>query len=431
MVSGGAHSSQILRFAQDKLLKVGGSCARFMRIVHFSDTHLGYHKYQKLDSRTGLNQREQDVYDAFEFVISTILRSQPDLVLHAGDLFDSFHPSNRTLSFCLEQLKRLTAEVPQSSTKFSEVKDSGYPSAIRRHNPLPPLVRGRIPIVIISGNHSWPKQQIKGSVFSVLSQFPGIHAVHNETYQLLRFNGISVHATPHCASQEKLEAELSKVTPDPNADYNVAILHASIPYIATNFYVEPSQISVNPDKLLELEMDYIALGHSHCAKVVQENACYCGSTERFSFIESDEQKKFLEVDLANPSPKKQIITHTIPTRPMECIEIDAYGLSAKKIIEQIREDVKFRDIENAIVLVQLIGINRAAFNTLDFRSLSALFEKAFHVEYLPQFYSGVEIPDSIRLVKSMQEDFKIFISEQEMDEQEREELLKLGLEYLR
>ena len=311
-----------------------------MKIVHFSDTHLGYHKYQKLDSRTGLNQREQDVYDAFEFVISTILRIQPDLVLHAGDLFDSFHPSNRTLSFCLEQLGRLTAEV-EGSVKLSTNR----------------WLKG-IPIVIISGNHSWPKQQIKGSVFSVLSQFPGVHAVYNETYQLLRFHGISIHAIPHCASQEKLEEELSKVTPDPNADYNVAILHASIPHIATNFYIEPSQISVNPDKLLELEMDYIALGHSHCAKV------------------------------------------------------------------------KLRDIGNAIVSVQLIGVNRAAFNALEFRRLSALFEKAFHVEYMPHFYSDVEIPDSIRLVKSLQEDFKIFISEQEISEQEREELLKLGLEYL-
>ncbi len=52
------------------------------------------------------------------------------------------------------------------------------------------------------------------------------------------------------------------------------------------------------------------------------------------------------------------------------------------------------------------------------------------VEYMPHFYSDVEIPDSIGLVKSLQEDFKIFISEQEINEQEREELLKLGLEYL-
>ncbi|MBC8233349.1 hypothetical protein H8E77_27695 [bacterium] len=49
---------------------------------------------------------------------------------------------------------------------------------------------------------------------------------------------------------------------------------------------------------------------------------------------------------------------------------------------------------------------------------------------MPHFYSDVEIPDSIGLVKSLQEDFKIFISEQEINEQEREELLKLGLEYL-
>ena len=141
-----------------------------------------------------MNQRKQDVYDAFEFVISTILRIQPDLVLHAGDLFDSFHPSNRTLSFCLEQLRRLTVEV----------KDFGEPPANRR-------LTG-IPIVIISGNHSWPKQQIKGSVFSVLSQFPGVHTVYNETYQLLRFDAISAHAIPHCASQEKKEANVSKLT---------------------------------------------------------------------------------------------------------------------------------------------------------------------------------------------------------------------------
>jgi DNA repair exonuclease SbcCD nuclease subunit len=343
-------------------------------------------------------------------------------VLHAGDLFDSFHPSNRTLSFCLEQLGRLTAEVPRNSKKLSEAGDASYPSVADRQL--------GIPIVIISGNHSWPKQQIKGSVFSVLSQFPGVYAVYNETYQLLRFNGISVHAIPHCTSQETLEAELGKVAPDPEADYNVAIMHASIPNIATNFYVEPSQISINPDRLLELEMDYIALGHSHCAKVVQENACYSGSTERFSIIESDEQKKILEIDLTNTSLKERITTHIIPTRPMKCIEIDAYSLSAKEITKQVREEVEVKDTENAIVLVQLIAVNRAVFNALDFRRLSALFERAFHVEYLPQFYSNIEIPESIKLVKSLQEDFKIFISEQEMNEYEREELLKLGLEYL-
>jgi DNA repair exonuclease SbcCD nuclease subunit len=383
-----------------------------MKIVHFSDTHLGYHKYQKLDSRTGLNQREQDVYDAFEFVISKIIQLQPDLVIHAGDLFDSFHPSNRTLSFCLEQLGRLKTEVGDFEGQSATHRLTG------------------IPIVIISGNHSWPKQRIKGSVFSILSQFPGVYAVYNETYQILRFNGISVHAIPHCASQERLEAELGKVTPDPNADYNVAIIHASIPHIAINFYVEPSQISVNPDKLLELEMDYIALGHSHCAKVVQQNACYSGSTERFSFIEAGEQKRVLEIDLSNPSIKERIISHIIPTRPMESIDINAYGLSAKKIIERIREAIKDRDIENAIILIRLIDVNRAIFNVLDFRQLSDLFQKAFHIEYLPKFYAEAEIRDSVKFVRSLQGDFKIFMSEQEMNKREREELLKLGLEYL-
>jgi len=75
-----------------------------MKIVHFSDTHLGYSDYGRFDSESGINKRENDVYDVFKEIVDYIIKTKPDLVIHAGDLFDSIRPSNRAISVALEQI---------------------------------------------------------------------------------------------------------------------------------------------------------------------------------------------------------------------------------------------------------------------------------------------------------------------------------------
>lgn len=95
-----------------------------MKIFHFSDTHLGYYNYDKVTEK-GVNAREQDFYDAFVFVIKQILERKPDLVIHSGDFFHKPSPTNRAMTFALEQLRILS--------------------------------KANIPIVIIWGNHSTPK----------------------------------------------------------------------------------------------------------------------------------------------------------------------------------------------------------------------------------------------------------------------------------
>ena len=49
-----------------------------MKIIHFSDTHLGFSEYSKLDPETGINQREQDFYNAWNYIIDDILKQKPE-----------------------------------------------------------------------------------------------------------------------------------------------------------------------------------------------------------------------------------------------------------------------------------------------------------------------------------------------------------------
>src|SRR4030042_6317452 len=117
-----------------------------MRIVHVSDTHLGFSAFSKVDEASGLNLREMDFYKAFEEFLDLAPRAKPDLVLHTGDLFDSVRPSNRALSLAVEQLLR-----------FSE---------------------SEIPVVLIAGNHSTPKPRETGSVFRLFEHLKGIYPIY-------------------------------------------------------------------------------------------------------------------------------------------------------------------------------------------------------------------------------------------------------------
>lgn len=47
-----------------------------MRVLHFSDTHLGYQAFDVVNAQS-INAREQDMYDAFERVVERILRCGP------------------------------------------------------------------------------------------------------------------------------------------------------------------------------------------------------------------------------------------------------------------------------------------------------------------------------------------------------------------
>ena len=78
-----------------------------MLFSHISDTHLGLVQY-------GSNEREEDVYDAFNQAIDISIRDKVDFVIFAGDIFHEPNPSGRAIIQMANALKKLKKNKIQS-----------------------------------------------------------------------------------------------------------------------------------------------------------------------------------------------------------------------------------------------------------------------------------------------------------------------------
>ena len=84
-----------------------------MHLIHIADTQLGLAAFNRLVPESGMNLREKQVYDKFLKAIDEIILQKPDLLVHAGDLFDAVKPRTRTYTTVLEAPGRLhTAGIP-------------------------------------------------------------------------------------------------------------------------------------------------------------------------------------------------------------------------------------------------------------------------------------------------------------------------------
>ncbi|BAA79023.1 double-strand break repair protein MRE11 [Aeropyrum pernix K1] len=71
------------------------------KVLHVADVHLGARPY-------GLEERRDDIFRSFEFVVETALKDRPDAVLIAGDLFDKPKLPLRDVKQAVELVRALT-----------------------------------------------------------------------------------------------------------------------------------------------------------------------------------------------------------------------------------------------------------------------------------------------------------------------------------
>lgn len=322
-----------------------------MKIAHLADTHLGYRHLTRTDE-TGRNVREHDVYRVFDEAINRIIELKPDAVVHAGDLFDSYHPTSRALAVALDALSRLQ--------------------------------RAGIPLIAIAGNHSTPRHAHAGHVFEVLERFGGVHAVWREP-ETVQLGDLAIHAIPHSADPQELSRTIRAASPRAGVA-NVLVFHAGLDGLSRLGASEAASISIDGESLeAAAEFDYIALGHLHARQGVRVNACYAGSLERLTFADQEVSKGFIEIDLSLPlNAPDRVRFHDVSPRPMATIGPIDGGLDGD-LIDQIIEAAGSVELEGAVVRCSLIGLDQERFRSLDMPRLRGHFAPCLHFELRPEF----------------------------------------------
>ncbi|MEZ4942491.1 MAG: DNA repair exonuclease [Saprospiraceae bacterium] len=289
-----------------------------MRILHVSDTHLGFQAFDVVNEK-GINAREQDMYTVFEHTVNRILEIKPDAVIHSGDFFHRPSPSNRALTFGLEQLRR--------------VCDAG------------------IPVYIIAGNHETPKTVYTSPILRAFGSLPCVQPFFGEAWESAELDGVIIHGLPHINDNRILQEQLERLEPVPGK-FNILMLHTSL---GKRFLMEEYGEQIFPEAFQEKlsAFQYLALGHWHNYQKIDlhPNAWYCGSLERLSDTEIDSEKGFILLDIAADGSCTTTF-EAVPARPW--LKLDIQKCQEKTVADIQAEIDRFQqkhDTAGAILSV--------------------------------------------------------------------------------
>lgn len=321
-----------------------------MRVVHLSDTHLGFRQLHRVDE-AGRNVREQDVARAFTEAIDRAIALAPDAVIHAGDLFDSHHPSAAALGVALDGLARLRA--------------------------------AGIPIVLIAGNHETPRATAAEHIFSVLERFgEGVHAVHGEP-RTVRVGGLAVHGIPYDNDLARMTEAIRAARPAQDAEASVLVAHVGLTGLGGVVGPEAS-LAISGEALAGSHgFAYVALGHLHKFAPVADNAAYAGSTERLSWADDAPVKGLVEVDLArDPTDRGYLVRHALHVRPqveLEPVDAGAADDLTAAIVARA-EEAGVEVLRGAVVRLWVRNVTAADWNAVDHQAIAAAYAECLHFE---------------------------------------------------
>lgn len=368
-----------------------------MKLIHFSDTHLGFANYTKIDPEMGINQREADVYRAFSQVTKYIEKNPPDIIIHSGDLFETPRPSNRAINFALGEIFKLS--------------------------------QLGIPLILISGNHSTPRLKSSSSIFEAFRIFDNVYPIYSAKYEEIVVKDVTFHCIPHMSTEEELDAAFASVRPNPKVKYNVIVSHIGVTADVQYKMGEFNELIVPFSTIAEKKnFDYIALGHYHKNIELTKNAYYSGSTERFSFHEAGQRKGFVEANLSNGRVKFVPIN----VREMAILDsIDCEGLNAKDIESKV-ETLAKGNIKDKVVQITLDNIQRHLYVELNFPKLKEITADALYVKWEVKWATENGKGADIRPIGLLTDEFESFLyhHRQSFKDLNKDKLKEIGMSYL-
>jgi len=354
-----------------------------LKIIHFSDTHLGFNDLDILNNEN-INQREADFYDAFSQVVEQIKIIKPDYIIHTGDLFHRASPSNRAITFALEQFKII-----------DELN---------------------IPFILIAGNHSTPRTNLSSPILKIFESLKNIHVSFNQEYKKVEFEHIIFHTLPHMNDETKAlsQIELCEQNIHKNKK-NIMMMHCSVGafYLMQEFgeWVYPS----DKEYIFKM-MDYVALGHWHSFSQVgkHENVYYSGSTERTSMSDKRNSKGFAVVTLGDDL---HVEYKEINIRPFVQKEIDCEDFE-NSILK-----IDASDTKDAIVEVKLSNLTSLQSIDIQNADIKNIFPNALHVSVKREFKKGLNEGIAVDVEALSLEEYFLQHVKEDSDDKEFERLM--------
>ncbi len=387
-----------------------------MKIFHTSDWHLG---------RTLYGKKRYGEFAAFlTWLIERIQREAPELLIIAGDIFDTTTPSNKAQELYYQFLCQVAA-----NTRCQH-------------------------IVIISGNHDSPTlldapkellKQLKIHVVGSISQ-----DYRDEVIELKDSTGqmqAIVCAIPYLRDRDIRVLAENELVDDKDKNFMQAIkdyyakvcgyanllrqqLDYPVPIIATGHLFVTGGKTLKDDGVRELyvgslaqfgaadfphSIDYLALGHLHVPQKIanQDNFRYCGSPLAMGFGEARQQKIIIAADVTTnqvnvteiavptfqrlarvagdlPSIKSQLTSLILENQSIWC-EVDYTGseivanLQTELQTVVLDSQVELIKIHNSQLLAQILssaeygeGIELSALNP------EQVFEKCLALNKIPE-----------------------------------------------
>lgn len=397
---------------------------RCIRFLHLADLHFGTETYGKMDPETGVNTRLLDFSRTLERVLDQALEMGIDAVLFAGDAYRTNRPT------------------PTQEREFA------------RH--VERLYRAGIPLVLLVGNHDLPVGRGQANALDVFRtlKISNLMVVDQaEVIQVQTRRGVLQVACVPYPTRHKLltKTDTRQMSEDgirqtmENAlvefiNESVEKRHPEQPFVVlAHITVSEAKLSgtertmlladevkLLPGVLKQQGIDYAALGHIHRFQDLnpggQPPVVYPGALERIDFSEENDVKGFVIVDVEPGKAHYQF--HPIACRNFVTIELDLTQVNNPT--EALAEKIEEKNIEGAVVRVRCTATEEQT-RTLDLQEIDKNLKVAQHLAGLsirPPEKQVIRRRSSLTESSSLDEALKTYLSQQGIDQESWEELLK-------
>lgn len=315
-----------------------------MKFLHIADVHLDspFLGLSFLPSEL-FCQIKNAIQLSFEKAVNFAIDHDVDLVLLAGDTFDSIHPTPQSKIFFANQIKRLVDRQIQvvmvlGNHDYSQIDD---------------LLLNESPYFKIIGSN----EQIEQVDFMTKSQYK---------YRVVGFSYQHNHIT---------EDIIAKYPPKSTSIYTIGLAHAGMKQSSVD---QNNYAPFTLNEVKDLNYDYFALGHIHLRQVLSQEPwiVYSGNLQGrhvnekdakgFYFCQVDEQSQNTQLQFIDVSP---IVWQTVD------LTLDEPFKSTTKLCTKIQNLLADNNLRPTLFTLNIIGAELLSDAQLDMLNDKSMYEE--------------------------------------------------------